>query len=239
MGKTKNFLLIHGAYHGAWCWDELKQILEDGGVNVYTIDLPGHGADTTDRSTVDLNTYVSSVEDYIKINNLSDLIIVGHSFAGVIITQLLKKIPEKIIKAVFVNAIILDNESFFDYFSQEIREKYTEIANGRTDKSIPPNKDSLRARLFTEISESKYNEIFEKLTPQPLMPYRESVNLDGLKNLIVKLYYIYLTKDISFPAGTFEKMLAKLPSCSRIDLVSDHEVMFSHPKELSDILLSL
>lgn len=236
------FLLIHGAYHGAWCWDEVKNYLDRKDQEVYTLDLPGHGLDSTPRQTVDIKSYVQKVKEYIEKNNLEDIILVGHSFAGVVISKLLERIENKIKHIIFINAVILDNgESFFDFFPDHIKQKYRDVANNREDKSITPNPESLKAKLFNELEdEEKFKIIFNHLTPQPIKPYEEQVYLNGFKDSVVPMTYIFCTKDISFPPDIFDKILLKLPShFKKLELESDHEAMFSHPKELADLILNI
>ncbi len=236
---NKKYLLIHGAYHGAWCWEKVKEYLEDGGDTVYTLDLPGHGLDKTDRNKVGIEQYVANVYNFVIDNNLTDLVLVGHSFAGVVITKVMEKIPERIAKIVFISAIILDNgEMFFDFLPEAVKEKYTNQANENGLGSVLPYYDSLRERFFNDIKDiEEFSKIFEKLTPQPLMPYQEKIYLNNIKDVNIPMFYIFLKNDISLPRESFEKMSLKLLNTIKtLELESDHEIMFSHPKLLVDTL---
>ncbi len=233
------YLLIHGAYHGAWCWEEVKSLLEAKNNIVYTLDLPGHGQDKTNREGVTLESYIDNVEKFIIDNNLTDLVIVAHSFAGVISTKLIERIPDRIRKIIFISAIILDNgECFFDYFAPEVRDRYIELAKW-DNGAIPPNHDSLRSRLFNELDDDvKYEAIFSKLTPQPIKPYTEKVYLKNFNNSKIPMVYMFLRNDISLPVKSFEEMMSKLPaSFKKIEINSDHEIMFSHPQLLTDSII--
>lgn len=236
---NKKYLLIHGAYHGAWCWEKVKKYLEGFGDTVYAIDLPGHGSDKTDRNKVGIEQYVASVCNFVIDNDLTDLVIVGHSFAGVVITKVIEKIPERITKAVFISAIILDDgEMFFDFLPETIKEKYIKQANENNSGSVLPNYDSLKERFFNDINDiEEFSKIFEKLTPQPLMPYQEKVYLKNIKEVNTPMIYIFLKNDMSLPRESFEKMSLKLPNTIKtLELESDHEIMFSHPNLLADTL---
>lgn len=235
----KKYLLIHGAYHGAWCWEKVKGYLESDGNTVYTLDLPGHGLDKTDRSKVGIKQYVDNVCNFVVNNNLTDLVIVGHSFAGVVITKVIEKIPERIAKIVFISSIILDNgEMFFDLLPEAVKEKYTDQANKNGSGSVIPNYNSLKERFFNDINDiEEFSKIFEKLTPQPLMPYQEKIYLNNIKDVSIPMVYIFLKNDISLPRELFEKMSKKLPNAIKfLEIESDHEVMFSHPKLLAETL---
>jgi pimeloyl-ACP methyl ester carboxylesterase len=236
---SRKYLLIHGAYHGAWCWEEVKALLETRENIVYTLDLPGHGQDKTNREGVTLQLYIDNVEKFIIDNNLTDLIIVAHSFAGVISTKLIERIPDRINKIIFISAIILDNgECFFDYFVPEVRDRYIELAK-RENGAIPPNHDSLRSRLFNELDDDvKYEAIFSKLTPQPIKPYIEKIYLKNFNNSKIPMVYLFLTNDVSLPVESFMEMISKLPtSFKKVEIDSDHEIMFSHPQLLTDSII--
>ncbi len=73
------FLLIHGASHGAWCWEKVLPLLADKGHEAAAIDLPGHGQDGTPRETVTLSDYTGAVLAALA----PDTILVGHSFCGI------------------------------------------------------------------------------------------------------------------------------------------------------------
>lgn len=237
--SNKKYLLIHGAYHGAWCWKVVKNELEKRGHEVYAIDLPGHGKDTTNRKTVTISSYVNSVQLFIEKEGLQDLNIVGHSFAGIVISKLVEKISNRIKAIIFVNGVVLDaGESFFDFFPRAVKEDYTQKALNSSDNSIVPNTTILKQRLFNDLTnEDVLNKIFSQLTPQPIAPYQEKVYLDNFSKITIPTYYIFCKNDISLPEELFEKILLKLPpGYIKIDVQSDHEIMFSHPNKLTEIL---
>ena len=80
------FILIHGAFHGGWCWDLVKPILEKYGHNVYSPDLPSHGGDLSVTEEVTLSDYVNKIGKLIKQIN-EPVILLGHSLGGITITQ--------------------------------------------------------------------------------------------------------------------------------------------------------
>lgn len=86
-GKT--YVLVHGAWHGAWCWQKVVPLLEARGNKVITFDLPGHGDDTTKPENVTLADYVNKL---VSVTNAQKgpVILVGHSMAGVVIHKPLK-----------------------------------------------------------------------------------------------------------------------------------------------------
>jgi len=223
MKEFKTFLLIHGAYHGAWCWDVIKEALISKGHIVYAINLPGHGTDKTPKDSITLDTYVNSVVNFIFENNLSEITIVGHSFGGVVISNVVERIPDKIKNAVFVTAMILDNrKKFFDYLPKEVEKAYQNQALLSGDNTILPNKEAFKLKLANEcINQDAFEQFFSKLGAQPIQPYKENVSL----------------KDISLPKETFDEIVELVPDNSHIvELDADHEVFLSNPLGLVRIL---
>lgn len=112
--QPKTYILIHGAWHGAWCWKKVVPLLEAKGNRVVAIDLPGHGDDKTPVATVTLNDYVQKVVG-VATAQTGPVILVGHSMAGVVIAQAAEVLGNgKVAKLVFLDAFMPQNgESVF------------------------------------------------------------------------------------------------------------------------------
>ena len=91
---SNTFVLVHGAWHGAWCWAGVISELDKLGDRAYAVDLPGHGQNHFDRSKVTLTTYVDSVVKFIEERDQRDVIIAGHSLGGLTISGVTAKIPK-------------------------------------------------------------------------------------------------------------------------------------------------
>ena len=112
--QSKTYILIHGGWHGAWCWKKVVPLLEAKGNRVMAIDLPGHGNDKTPIGTVTLDDYVQKIVRVAKART-GPVILVGHSMAGVAIAQAAEVLgTEKVEKLVFLDAFMPKNgESVF------------------------------------------------------------------------------------------------------------------------------
>jgi pimeloyl-ACP methyl ester carboxylesterase len=112
--QQKTYILIHGAWHGAWCWKKVVPLLEAKGNRVLAFDLPSHGEDKTPASNVTLNDYVQKV---VAVANAQTgpVILVGHSMAGVVIAQAAEVVgKKKVAKLIFLDAFMPRNgESVF------------------------------------------------------------------------------------------------------------------------------
>lgn len=110
------FLLVHGAMHGGWCWHKLAQHLQKEGHDVFTPTLTGMGerSHLLTRET-GLYTHVDDLLGVLKFEGLSDVIVVGHSYAGLVVTQLAETAFERIQHLVYLAAFVAQNgQSLFD-----------------------------------------------------------------------------------------------------------------------------
>jgi pimeloyl-ACP methyl ester carboxylesterase len=110
-----DFLLIHGAWHGAWCWDRLIPALTALGHRASAIDLPGHGADPTPRETVTLAAYGAAVADALRAAP-GPVVLVGHSMGGMAISAGAALVPDKVSALVYLTAFLPgDGRSLMSY----------------------------------------------------------------------------------------------------------------------------
>jgi pimeloyl-ACP methyl ester carboxylesterase len=85
-GRTTHFVLVHGSWHGAWCWEKVTPLLEAAGHVAVAVDLPGHGEDRTPPGDVTLSDYTDRICDVVAAQS-GPVVLVGHSMGGGAITQ--------------------------------------------------------------------------------------------------------------------------------------------------------
>ena len=108
MGSSRSILLVHGAWHGAWCWATLQAELDRRGVPSYAVDLPGHGASELDLG--DLygdGAHVGAVAERLAGHGIKELVLVGHSYGGAVISQAAER-ATNIAHLVYLTAFCLD-----------------------------------------------------------------------------------------------------------------------------------
>ena len=117
--SDKTYILVHGAWHGAWCWYKVVPLLEAKGHKVIVIDLPGHGKDTTNPTNITLEDYVKKVV-VVANEQTGQVILVGHSSGGVVISQAAEELgTHKIAILIYLDAFIPKNgESVFSLVEQ-------------------------------------------------------------------------------------------------------------------------
>lgn len=231
-----DILLIHGGSHGAWCWHPLMQELATLGWIGHAPDLPGGGADPTPRASVTLDSYVAKVNEVITELDLRDIILVGHSIAGMTLPEVIASNRERIHEAVYVAAFILDRgERGIDLVAPERQPDYYRLAEASVDRSLMLPYEIARQRFFNDLSEEEAKIAYGKLTPQPLAPYLEPAS-HGANEFASISRYIICQNDHNLPPDLCARYAEKLGGkVEEID--AGHDVMLSQPEELARMIV--
>jgi pimeloyl-ACP methyl ester carboxylesterase len=228
------FVLVHGSWHGGWCWRKVTPFLWQAGHEVHTLTLTGLGERVhllNDR--VGLDTHIQDVVNHLEYEDLHDVILVGHSYAGMVIGAVGAQAAHRIAHLVYLDAINpRDGESFYDHepgFKPWALGRAYQV-NG-TDV-LPPN-------LPTDLGVTDTGDIVwmsERLRPHPLLAYAQPVTLpaDGTKKLARS--YIWCT-DSKFLQREVD--LARGDGWQVYELNTSHEAMITVPNELAQLLLEI
>ena len=110
------YVLVHGGWHGAWCWKKVVPLFQETGHRLYTPTLTGLGEKAPLLTPeVGLSTHIQDIVQLIEENQLNDVILLGHSYSGMVITGVVDRIPEQIGHLVYLDAVIPhDGESMAD-----------------------------------------------------------------------------------------------------------------------------
>jgi pimeloyl-ACP methyl ester carboxylesterase len=230
------FVLIAGAWHGAWCWEKITPLLEAQGHRVLTPELPATGADPSDPVSVTLESWARFVADVI-VNEPEPVVLVGHSRGGIVISRVAEMLPERVKRLVYVSAYLLTAGA-------------TLAATARADVEslVPPNMipadsgvtctlraDVIRSALFGQCTDADYQFALTHLTPEPLKPLVTPLKV-GARFDSVPRAYIECLQDRTVTLPAQRRMHAELPCDSVLALDSDHSPFLSHPQELSRLL---
>lgn len=241
---SNSFVLVHGAWHGAWCWAAVVAELEKLGGRAYAVDLPGHGQNYCDRSKVTLASYVDSVAKFIEERDLRDLIIAGHSLGGLTISGVTAKIPGRIKRTVFVTAIVpLDGARVLDPANPQ-QKAIIDIL------SVRPDRSSALAEMGAEFYAGLMNDVPKELQPwikaslsrQPLGPTVDPVPMKAFHESGVPTAYIVCENDqtpIDGGAGWHPHFSSRLQNPVLKFINCGHEVMFTRPAECARALHDL
>ena len=237
---AENFVLIHGAWHGGWCWAAVINELDKRGDRAFAVDLPGTNANPLDRAKVNLQVYVDSAIRWIEDRNLRNVILAGHSMGGLVLPGVAAKITRRIKRVVFVTAMVAeDGKGGLDPASEGTK-PLVALADSRYDKSLPIEamEENFRKFFFQDASREVQNWVMGALCPQPLRPLIEPVAMKAFHASGVPQSYLVCEDDIA-PAGAghfHDQYLPRLTTPSIRRVKSGHEVMFTQPRACADAL---
>ncbi|NGX53481.1 MAG: Pyrethroid hydrolase [Chlamydiae bacterium] len=220
------FVLIHGAWHGGWVWEKIVPLLQEHGHNVYYPTL-SHTAETT------LSDHIDEVCSIIRKENLNHIILVGHSFGGLIIAGVASKMTERIAQLVYLDAIIPENGlAYFDLCPEDRAKKLLEKAQIGLVPSLTAYEYGLESQEDISWASSKY-------TPQPLKTFTEPLLFDWKAIAKIKKVYIFCTRSTATSAVQKMNVKAREAKWTYFELDTGHSCMITTRKELVDILLKL
>lgn len=224
----RSFVLVHGAVHGAWCWERLVPHLQgDARVDtVVAVDLPGRGAQT-DAKPIDeitLDDYVEEVVRAIESRDLRNVVLVGHSLAGITIAAAAHRVAERIRSVVYVATS-----------NPPVGQSVQDLMN---DPQSPVNRGFDAREMFcNDLDETDTAWLLDRLCDEPPGPMSENVSLsttpEGMRTL-----YVLLERDETLSV-TYQREQAKNAAVERlVALDAGHSAFVSQPRELAAILLS-
>jgi pimeloyl-ACP methyl ester carboxylesterase len=231
----KTFVLVHGTYHGGWCWRRVADLLEAKGHKVYAPTLTGLGERSHLMSgMITLDTHISDVTNVIKWENLQNVVLVGHSYAGFVVSGVAERALPTISSIVFLDAFFPQNgERVVDLAPPDLRDAtLAAAAKNEVGRPIPP------AKAF-HVNENDQAWVDSKLTPQPTFASLTPIVLTGAREKIAKKTYI---RAVSYPNPRFDGYLEKLkqdPGWRTYGVDSGHDVMVDKPERLTEILLEV
>jgi pimeloyl-ACP methyl ester carboxylesterase len=232
-----NYLLIHGAMRGAWLWDRLMPLLMKEGGNPVAIDLPGHGSRVSEGSFVTMSNYITDVIDLIRKENLSDLVLVGHSMSGIVISKMAEEVPERVKHLVYLAAVVPhDNEALIDLLTKERQETLRRL-HGKVQE-VFGTLEQLRPMYFTDLEGEEKEFYMKQLTPQPLAAFFEKVMFKRFPKIDIPKTYILGLKDKSLPPELTRRFAERL-GVKPVEIDAGHDLMVSRPVEVAKVLLSI
>lgn len=139
------YVLVHGAWHGSWCWKRVRKNLQNAGHQVFAPTLTGLGERShLNSAAVNLSTHIADIVNLLRWEDLSNVILCGHSYSGMVISGVADQVPERIDTLVYLDAVVPeDGECVFDLLSREFAEQLrlraqTAVADGAF-LQFPPN----------------------------------------------------------------------------------------------------
>jgi pimeloyl-ACP methyl ester carboxylesterase len=227
---VSTFVLVHGAWHGAWCWHKVVPRLESAGHTVTTLDLPAHGTDTTPVGEITMDDHVERVGEVLEAQS-EPAILVGHSMGGAIITQTAEEYASELDTLVYLTAFLLgDGEALLDYAEADEESVVTQNLVVDEENGIATvEDDALREAFYADCDDIDVTLARSLLRPEPLAglvtPMQTS---DGDFGSLPRVY-IGCERDRAITPATQEKMRDRLPCEEVRSIDSSHSPFLSEP----------
>lgn len=204
------FVLIHGAFHGRWCFRRLVPALESQGHEVITLDLPGHGECPRDPRSVTMDDYVEAVSGAIDGVGDQAPILVGHSMAGMVITAVAEKLPTRIAGLSYIAGYLpKSGESLLAIEGRNPEPRMVAVVTPTQDMTMA-HIDPIRAAdlFYNDCSDRDRELSSSRLCPQPGAPFLTPVTTSETAFGTVPKHYFLCEKDLCISPALQEDMLA-------------------------------
>lgn len=229
------YILVHGAWHGSWCWKRVRPALQARGHQVFTPTLTGVGERAHLLSPqVTLDTHIEDVVNLLRWEELSNVVLCGHSYGGMVVTGVADRMPERIASLVYLDAFVPDDgRCLFEYVPGELTQMQLEGARKIGDGwRIPP----IPGEIFNvNLQDRAWMDA--QCTPQPMATFEQPIRLSGNVEKVKDVTYILATRFQPSPFAQFYEK-AKSKGWTTLELACGHDVMLDMPDELTDILLA-
>lgn len=231
------FVLVHGAFAGAWIWEPLKGALTNAGHSVQAFDLPGLGEDQTPVEEISLEACAARLCEVLA-SSPEPAIVVGNSMGGVIATQGAARDPRRVAAIVYVAAFLPnDGQSLLDL---------TKLPEGADDQvqanivvegnvAVMPAAASYRA-LYGCCPEDAARHAIARHRPQPIAPFVTPVSIPSGALAAIPRFYVLCKRDRAIPPALQRRMIAENPCSEVVELDTDHTPQLSMTSELAKAL---
>jgi len=230
--KTATFVLVHGAWGGSYGWTPLAEEMRRRGHRVFTPSLTGLGERThLAHAGVNLSLHIEDVCNVVKYERLSDFVLVGHSYGGMVVTGVADRLAGKIRSLVYVDAFLPENgKSLFDYTPNDNNGRLNDSGanHGGFFMSSPPQS------LVGLTEEEK-----ALRSPQPLATCLEKIKLTGAGDSIKNKMYVFAANYSPTPFRQFYDRVRSQPGWKTSEVNCGHGVHREKPQELIALLESM
>jgi pimeloyl-ACP methyl ester carboxylesterase len=229
------FVLVHGAWHGGWCWVKVTRLLTDAAHTVYTPTLTGLGERAhLARPEIDLALHVEDVVAMLEAEELRNVILVGHSYAGMVITGAAARAPARIARLVYLDAFVPEaGKSLFDYLgperAAEARTAAGAAGEGWRVPSFPPERFGVTSARDTEW-------LKRHLVSHPLGTLEQP--LAAVPPAKIPRTFVYCSKPGMGPFEQFAERIRDDGKWKFHDVKTGHDAMVTAPGEIAKILMA-
>jgi pimeloyl-ACP methyl ester carboxylesterase len=236
----KDFVLVHGAWHGGWCWRRVIPHLRAAGHEAYPVTLTGVGERAHLLSAdIRLSTHIRDVVALIDNEELDNVVLVGHSYGGVVITGvadwLLQRDRPKLERLIYLDAITpYPGESWSSQHPKETVEARVKAAAQAGNVSIAPPDAAVYG-----LDSADRDWVNRRQTPHPFGVYQDPLNFDATRVASVPRTFIDCIAPALPTIAVMRRRVRTAPGWKVTELKTGHDAMLSMPEELARVLLDL
>ena len=242
------FVLVHGAWHGGWCWRDVRAILRAGGHDVFTPTLTGLGERSHLLSRdIGMDTHIADIENVIVWEELGDVVLVGHSYGGHVITCVADRIKDRLSHAVYLDAFVpADGDSLASLAATLPNPDATDADIGaqikrRLDLTDAQGGAATHYTNLFDIPEDPpepYRWVERRITPHPVRTQIEPIRLvDGGSDGLPRTYILCTGSEGETPFMILARRIRNDPSWSYRELPTGHDAMVTMPEETASLLV--
>ena len=226
-----HILLVHGAWHGAWCWYKAIPALQALGFTAHTLDLPGHGLNVGGAQT--LAAYAEAVAA--KLATLPEpAVLLGHSMGGQVISAAAELAPERIATLVYLCAFLpRTGESIFANAAGDGETLLGQFMVPGADGRLIVKDEGLKPAFYADCPDEDIALARLMLVPQSAEPFQAPVTLTHERFGGVRRTYIACLEDKAIGVAVQRGMIARSPVAATVELATSHSPFFSAPDKLA------
>lgn len=229
-----DFVLVHGAWHGAWCWKKILPGLWSAGHRAFPVSLTGTGERAHQLSRdITLRTHADDVAAVIEMEELQEVILVGHSYGGMVITAVADRMPERIRRLVYLDAVVPQpGESWSSTHAEQTRTQRLQAiaASG----SIPPADPAMFGLTGDDAAW-----VARRQRPHPGGTYDDPLHFDAARIAALPRTFIDCTDPALATIAVMRARVRDEPGWDVQEIATGHDAMISAPDELLRMLLAM
>lgn len=231
------FILVHGAWHGGWCWRQVAARLVRLGHAVARPDLPGHGDDHTPMADITLEAYVARVQQVVEAAE-PPVVLVGHSMGGVVISEVAERVPGHVDQLVYLAAALLaDGETMLDLsFADEGSRVTANLVLSADGSFVTLDPHGIRECFFADCDALDSAWATMRLVPQAVAPLAAPIHVTHDRWGRVPRAFIVCEHDHAISPAVQRERCARIGVDELVTIATGHSPFLSDPELLAETL---
>ncbi|MET0138074.1 MAG: alpha/beta fold hydrolase [Sphingobium sp.] len=229
------FLLVPGAWHGAWCWEYLVPLLQGMGHHVLTPELVGMGEDRGRAATGGLAVWADQVAGIVSAQD-GPVILAGHSRGGTIISEVAERVPDRIAALVYIAALLLPDDVSIQQQLATVTDRAATGILPAPDGTCTVAPEDVGPVFYTTTAPERAARAVSLVGPEPMASLATAVHVTQERFGTVPRAYIECSVDLAIPLDAQRAMQAVWPCDPVVTLDCDHSPFYSEPEALARTL---